>query len=245
MQTFTHGTSFGSKKSLFKSVFSPFYTLMKMYVQMDRKHHYEMVINGKFLDQATKNEIYDFRLSCYQGKNDYLIPKSSAEIAKEKLYDDYAYHALVRDKQGILVAVARFLPYPFEMCSIGLPTDLKLTQFNNYLEISRLVTNRPGLGIGKRLLIHAGLWAILDTYYDGFLAICRDKNLQLFSYFGLSKLSTFQIEQRKGSDYNLIKADFRLISKSTMKFFAVNRNPLAQLALSLKTPSLSKRLTRS
>lgn len=131
------------------------------------------------------------------------------------------------------------------MYYIGLPSDLRLSQFNNYLEISRLVTNCPGKGIGKRLLIHAGIWAICDTHYDGFLAICRETNLKLFSYFGLAKLANFNLEHRKGSEYSLIKADFRLISKATFKFFAINKNPLGQLALSLKTLSLSSLFTRS
>lgn len=233
------------RSSLFHAMCTPFYSALKIYIRMDRKHYYEKVRHGSSLDQKEKNELFAFRVKCYEQKASYLVPKTVEEISKEKIYDENAYHAIVKDGRGQIVAASRFLPYPFEMCSIELPDDLRLSQFSNYLEISRLVTNRPGKGIGKRLLIHAGIWAIEDTFYDGFLAICREQNLKLFSYFGLSKLANFHLEARRGSEYSLIKADFRLISKATFKFFALNKNPVTQLALSLKTLSRSSFSTRS
>lgn len=233
------------RESLFHKACTPFYSVLKMYIKMDRAHRYEKVKHGGSLNQDELNELFDFRLSCYKKKAQYLVPKTTEEISRERLYDANAYHSIVRNRKGEIVASSRFLPYPFEMCTIGLPSDLRLSQFSNYLEISRLVTNSPGKGIGKRLLIHAGIWAIRDTHYDGFLAICRETNLKLFSYFGLAKLANFNLEHRKGAEYSLIKADFRLISKATFKFFAVNKNPVAQLALSLKTLSLSSLFTKS
>jgi len=233
------------RKSVFHTICTPFYSVLKMYIKMDIAHSYEKVIHGAGLTQEELNELFDFRIGCYEKKAQYLVPKTSEEISRERLYDINAYHSIVRNRKGEIVASSRFLPYPFEMCTIGLPSDLRLSQFSNYLEISRLVTNCPGKGVGKRLLIHAGIWAICDTHYDGFLAICRETNLKLFSYFGLAKLANFNLEHRKGSEYSLIKADFRLISKATFKFFAVTKNPVTQLALSLKTLSLSSLSTKS
>jgi hypothetical protein len=212
-------------------LFAPFYSVMKMYVKMDLAVQYEKVVNGKELSEEELQKIFEFRNECYKEKSPHLLPENEAEVKKEKIYDEYAYHAIARDNKGDIVAVSRFLPYPFEMCTIGLPSDLVLSQFTNYLEISRLVTSRPGKGIGKRLLIHAGVWAIEDTIYDGFLAIAREKNLKLFEYFGLSQLANFQLEARPGADYSLIKADFRLITKSTMKFFTINNNSFVKSKL--------------
>lgn len=218
------------KSSAFHWMCSPFYSLLKMYIRIDRSHKYESVVHGSSLTTSERSELFNFRVNCYEKKAKYLVPTTAEAISKEKIYDENAYHSIVRDRNGDIVAASRFLPYPFEMCTIDLPSDLRLSQFSNYLEISRLVTSKPGKGIGKRLLIHAGIWAIQDTHYDGFLAICRETNLKLFSYFGLSKLANFNLEVRPGSEYSLIKADFRLISKATFKFFAVNRNPVTQLA---------------
>jgi hypothetical protein len=218
-------------KSTSDILFAPFYSIMKMYVKMDLGVQYDDVVNGKELTAQELETIFEFRNNCYENRSPHLLAESSAEVKKEKIYDEYAYHAIARDNKGEIVAVSRFLPYPFEMCQVGLPSDLKLSQFTNYLEISRLVTSRPGKGIGKRLLIHAGVWAIEDTIYDGFLAIAREKNLKLFSYFGLSKLASFQLEKRPGADYSLIKADFRLITKSTMKFFTFKNNTFVKSRL--------------
>lgn len=233
------------RKTAFHTLCTPFYFVLKMYIKMDIAHRYDTVKHGSVLSKDELNELFEFRVECYERKAKYLVPKDSQEVSKERLYDNNAYHSIVRNRKGSIVASSRFLPYPFEMCTIGLPDDLRLSQFNNYLEISRLVTNSPGKGIGKRLLIHAGIWAICDTHYDGFLAICRESNLKLFSYFGLAKLANFNLEHRKGSQYSLIKADFRLISKATFKFFAVTKNPVTQLALSLKTLSRSSFSTKS
>lgn len=233
------------KSSMFYLVCSPFYSVLKMYIKMDKSHHYDSVIQGSSLSENERNELFNFRVSCNEEIASYLVPTTTEEITKERIYDENAYHVIVRDNNGQIVASSRFLPYPFEMCSIDLPRDLRLSQFTNYLEISSLVTNRPGKGIRKRLLIHAGIWAIEDTHYDGFLAICRNKNLKLFSYFGLAKLANINLEARTGAEYSLMKADFRLISKANFKFFNVNTNPLVQLALPLKTLSLSRFFTRS
>lgn len=225
-------------KSTSDILFSPFYSIMKMYVKMDLGIHYDKIVSGKELTAKERDLIFEFRNECYNEKSPHLLATSSAEVKKEKIYDEYAFHAIARNNKGEIVAVSRFLPFPFEMCQVGLPSDLKLSQFNNYLEISRLVTSMPGKGIGKRLLIHAGVWAIEDTIYDGFLAIAREKNLKLFSYFGLSKLASFQLEKRPGADYSLIKADFRLITKSTMKFFTFQNNTFvkSKLVKSITSP---------
>ncbi len=222
-------------KKFGEKMFSPFYSVMKMYVKMDFGVHYANIINGKSLTQEQRDEIFNFRNKCYEKRSPHLLAVTDAEIRKEKLYDEYAYHAVARTTAGEIIAVSRFLPYPFEMCTVGLPSDLRISQFSNYLEISRLVTSRPGKGIGKRLLIHAGVWAIEDTFYDGFLAIAREKNLKLFSYFGLSQLACFRLEKRPGAKYSLIKADFRLITKSTMRFFTFQNNTFikSRLAKSL------------
>lgn len=232
-------------KRVYSIVFMPFYALLKLYIRLDLNHKYESIVHGSTLSDEEINKIYDFRVACYKNKSEHLIPKDPTEVENELRFDRRAYHAVVKDKSGKIVAVSRYIPYQFEMCSLPIPKKVSLSEYNNYLEISRLVTSKPGVGIGKRLLVHAGIWAILDSIYDGFLAISRDNNTEFFSHFGLAKLASFKIKTRPGSKYSLIKADFRLISKCTFKFFALTKNPAYQLAIALKIFSFSKFLTKS
>lgn len=232
-------------KRVYSIVFMPFYALLRLYIRLDLKHLYEPIVHGSTLSDEEIQSIYNFRISCYENKSQHLIPVDSTEISREIKFDRRAYHAIVRDKKGEIVAVSRYIPYQFEMCNLPIPKKIALGTYSNYLEISRLVTSKPGVGIGKRLLVHAGIWAILDSMYDGFLAISRHNNTEFFSHFGLAKLASFNIKTRPGSKYSLIKADFRLISKCTFKFFAMTKNPIYQLALAVKIFSFSKFITRS
>lgn len=238
-------TQYNQDRRLYSIVFLPFYSLMKLYIKIDFKHSYEKIIHGSSLSGKQIAEIYNFRIRCYENKSEHLIPTTEYEVNKELDFDKRAYHAIVRDKNGEIVAVSRYIPYHFEMCDLPIPKKVRLKTYSNYLEISRLVTSKPGIGIGKRILVHAGIWAILDSYYDGFLAIARHKNTEFFSHFGLAQLASFDIKTRPGSKYSLIKADFRLISKCTFKFFAVTKNPAYQLAIALKIFSFSKLITKA
>ena len=223
----------------------PFYSLLMLYIHSDLMHSYKKVVHGKDLSNQEREDILNFRNDCYAKKQKYLVAENDIQTETEKNYDLHSYHSRVFDKENNLVAVVRLLPFPFELSALGVPADVRLSQYSNYLEISRLVTNKPGLGIGKRLLIFAGIWAIRDTIYDGFLAVCRKKNLKLFSLFGLSRIANFGISHRPGAEYSLIKADFRLITKCTLQFFTRKLNPVYQLALGIKIFSRSRFLTRS
>jgi hypothetical protein len=227
---------------MFNLLCKTFYSLLLLYIRFDFKHKYTSVVHGGELSDDEREEIYLFRNSCYESKSQYLVPNNSLKEKTERNFDIHSFHSRVYDKKNQLVAVVRLLPYPFEMSTFSLPVGVKMSQFSNYLEISRLVTSKPGQGIGKRLLMLVGIWAIKDTIYDGFLAVCRKTNLKLFSLFGLSKIANFIIEQRSGAEYSLIRADFRLITKATLKLFSQKVNPVYQLALAVKTFSRKRSL---
>ena len=180
------------------------------------------------------DEIYSFRNNCYRAGHGYLVPDSSTAKISEKSFDLNSFHARVFDKQGNLVGVTRMLPYPFEMSALELPENLRLSQFKNYLEVSRLVCSKRGSGIGRRLILSAGLWSIRETTFDGFLAVCRKGNLGLFNKFGLSVVANFELMNRPGSQYCLIKADFRLITKCTLGYFSRKFNPVRQISYQLR-----------
>lgn len=105
--------------SLFHSMCIPFYSVLKMYIKMDRKHYYEKVRHGSEFNQEELDELFHFRIACYEKKSQYLIPKTTEEISREKIYDTNASHSIVRNRKGEMVASSRFLPYPFEMCTIS------------------------------------------------------------------------------------------------------------------------------
>jgi hypothetical protein len=212
----------------------PFYWFLERYVRLDKNHTFVAVIHGSAMTRNELDEIYSFRNNCYRAGHGYLVPDSSTAKISEKSFDLNSFHARVFDKQGNLVGVTRMLPYPFEMSALELPENLRLSQFKNYLEVSRLVCSKRGSGIGRRLILSAGLWSIRETTFDGFLAVCRKGNLGLFNKFGLSVVANFELMNRPGSQYCLIKADFRLITKCTLGYFSRKFNPVRQISYQLR-----------
>ncbi len=219
---------------LFRFFSFPFFWLLDRYVRFDKKHHYAPVIHGSALTRDELEDVFSFRNNCYKNGHGYLIPDTDTAKISEKLFDLNSFHGRVFDQQGNLVAVTRMLPYPFEMSALELPPNLRLSQFKNYLEVSRLVCAKRGSGIGRRLILFIGLWSIRETTYDGFLAVCRRGNLGLFNHFGLSVVANFELMTRPGSQYSLIKADFRLITRCTLNYFSKRISPIRQIAYQVK-----------
>jgi hypothetical protein len=210
--------------SVYKSIFTPFYKAMQLYIAADMEHAYEELQWGGDISEKVREEIYAFRISSYVGNNEYLIPKNETEVTREKSLDKNSYHTIVRcRKTQEIVGVMRLVSYPFEMSFLGMPVKLNMYEYSNYLELSRLIVARKGKGIGKRLLIHAGLFAMHRTNHTGFMAICRDEKMDLFNTFGLQSLAVFELDKRPGSQYHLIKADFDLISGKTFMRFVTNK----------------------
>lgn len=197
-------------------ILKPFYVVLELYIRAD-KYQYSDLLRGQSLSEEKLDQIRAFRHNLYQEKQAYLIPKNEIEIEAEKKMDGRSYHAVVYDKHEKIVAVARFTPYPFEVTEIL--GEEKTLPFSNYLEISRLICGPKKQGIGKRLLIKAGIFAIRSKKFDGFIAICRDENCTIFQKFGLKKIYDYLYEERGSVKYNFICADFLKVSTSTLMHF--------------------------
>ena len=197
-------------------ILRPFYKLMDIYVHMS-PYKFADVLAGHTLSQEKLDEIEAFRNEMYQEKQNYLIAKDEESRNIEKELDRRSYHAIAYNKQKEIVAVTRLTPYPFELTTIL--GEGKTSPFKRYLEISRLVAKNKNSGIGRRLLIKSGCFAIRSKCYDGFIAICRDENYTVFQKFGLNKIETFKYEQRFDANYHFICANFLKVSTSTIKYF--------------------------
>jgi len=175
------------------------------------------VTPGHALSQEKLDQIKAFRNEMYLEKQSYLIAQTEEDRRIEKDLDHRSYHAVVYNKKKEIIAVTRLTPYPFETTAIL--GEEKTRPFKRYLEISRLVCKNKKAGIGKRLLIKSGGFAIRSKLYDGFIAICRDENCTIFQKFGLKTIDTFKYKNRGDSNYHFICANFFKVSISTIRHF--------------------------
>lgn len=204
---------------MYKFLFKPFYKTMHHYVSMNSRWDFPEIKLGHDLGQEELNKITEFRLSCYKTEAPYLVPKNEDESFRERQFDLNSYHIIARNKTGAIVGSLRLLKRPFELEELTSDDELK-SSLNEYLEISRLVCSERRQGLGRRLLIRAGLWSIQQTSYRGFTAVCKCHRLPMFKRFGFSPKASFKLTQREGQTYHLIRADFSYISLVT--FFAYN-----------------------
>ena len=212
---------------------SLFRSALKVYIHLS-PWRFEAITRGSELSQSALEEIEAFRISQYREKQAYLIPLSGKDRDRERELDLRSYHGRVRNRRtGEIVAVVRFCPYPFEVSSL-LPGALH-PEFIDHLEISRLVTSKKRSGIGRRLLIQGGCFAIESGRYRGFLAICRSGNLGIFQKFGLRSHGEHRLAGREGSIYHLISADFLRITRET---YSYTRRKLAHAFMMLMSPFL-------
>lgn len=201
--------------NIYKILFSPFYRVMNRYVSANKKWTFAQVKLGRELEASELEAIHEFRLSCYKEDAPYLIPSDESEFERERAFDLNSYHIVAKNEEGNIVGTLRLLKRPFEMEQLNLPENAK-QGLDEYLEISRLVCSERKQGLGRRLLIMAGLWSIQQTTYRGFTAICKCHRLPMFRRFGLAPKASFPISERGGQTYHLIRADFSHISAVTL-----------------------------
>lgn len=198
------------------SILKPFYRIMELYVRLSPYEFADISI-GHELPPEKLDQILRFRNEMHQEGQTYLIAQTREEKRIEQDLDKRSFHAVVYSKRGEIVAATRLTPYPFETTLIL--GEEKTKPFKRYLEISRLVCKRKKAGIGKRLLIHSGCFAIRRKKFEGFIAICRNENYSIFQKFGLTTLDSFSYPSRGNVAYHLICANFFNVSTSTLKHF--------------------------
>jgi hypothetical protein len=210
-------------------LFRPFRALLQLYIHSSPTR-FEHIRQGSELSESAREEIIRFRESQYAGKQDYLIPGTPEARLEESSLDLRSYHGIARDRAGKIVAVARFTPYPFETTPL---LGAALTHpFTRHLEISRVVCAQPQSGIGRRLLIQGGCFAIAQKKYAGFVAICKSSNLQIFEKFGLGTHGEHRIPGRPATPYHFISADFQRITTTTFYYTGRKFAHAASLILS-------------
>jgi hypothetical protein len=214
-------------------LFGPFRALLQLYIHLSPTR-FERIRQGSELSDAVREEIIRFRESQYAGKQDYLIPSTPEARMKETALDRRSYHGIVRDRSGRIVAVARFTPYPFE--TTHLLGEALTRPFQEHLEISRVVCAKRRSGIGRRLLLQGGCFAIASRKYRGFVAVCKSGNLGIFEKFGLGTHGVHRIPGRPDTPYHFISADFYRITTTT---FTYTRRKLAHAVSVFLSPFLS------
>ncbi len=226
---------------IYKLLFKPFFILLDIYIKANKDWDFQRIKLGSELSEAELDNLHNYRLDCYRQDTPYLIPTTKEEFAAERAFDLNSYHIYTKDKQGNIIGSLRLLRRPFEMEKLKFSDDHKIG-LDDYLEISRLVCSVRQKGLGRRLLIRAGLWSIERTNYKGFTAICKCHRLPMFKRFGLIPKTSFKIHERENQTYHLIKADFSEITLVTFKAFIsvqlATLNKLLQEALAFNRSAL-------
>lgn len=152
------------------------------------------------------------RLAMYRGCDSYFGKLTNKDGSDDLDFGSYLFAAYVGDA---IVGTIRLTPSPFE-ASKYIDTDrladfLGREKLGTYLEISRLVTDRtcqiPGLG--RALIVYAGLLTCLSTNYERYVAIARPALKEKSFNFKLdSDALSFRIPQRGEHEYHLLKGSF-------------------------------------
>ena len=193
-------------------ILKPFHKVLDLYFLY---FNFCTVVSGSELSQKELEKIELFRRQMYQLKHRYLIPSNKIEIEREREIDKRSYHLIVYGSNQEIVASVRMTPYPFEITSVL--GESKTKDYDRYLEISRLICRNPKSGIGNKLLIRAGLFAIRNKNYDGLVAICKSEKINLFQSFGLKTIHRFKYECRGNTEYHFICSSFLNVSQATLK----------------------------
>lgn len=203
---------------IYKILFKPFFYLLDKYIKSNKGWIFPKIRLGSELAASELEALHAYRLSCYEKDSPYLIPQTEQELESEKTFDLNSFHIYAKDSKGNIIGSLRLLKRPFEMDKLSFSNEHK-QDLNEYLEISRLVCSVRQKGLGRRLLIRAGIWSIEKTKFKGFTAICKCHRLPMFKRFGLIPKTSFKIQEREDQIYHLIKADFSQITMVTFKAF--------------------------
>lgn len=124
----------------------------------------------------------------------------AAEIRNEKDVDQRSSIISVSVKGQVLGSL-RLTSHPYELETHD-THNFDFKNFNNYLEIGRLVTDPEIEQINLALLVRfllcgAGLVAFDKMQASGFVAICRPYRMQIFKKFGLTHRFDMFSQKRK------------------------------------------------
>jgi hypothetical protein len=135
---------------------------------------------------AVKAEVTALRERVYSGK----LPHMLAEGPPIDTDDERAFHFVAR-RDGVVVAALRLLPPPFEAARLFPNLEALLRPGGRYIELGRLV-GTPGageVGASRVLALHALVWGLSQTAYDGLLAYARERASNHFRLLGMEVIA--------------------------------------------------------
>ena len=166
------------------------------------------------LSSEMLQDIEVFRKKTMGGCCPYLYSDSHFSKINESLIDQQSIHFTIT-KSGNIVGHLRLNPSQTELKTL-LPNK-NLSNYSSYLEISRFCVDRSALGIGKYLLINAGVFQYQKTDAIGLLALCPKKYQKTYQSFGLQSIvENIEIDYRPHI-YSVMAAQTEEMAKNVFK----------------------------
>ena len=165
---------------------SPFLVAQTTLQKLSPHLHFHQFKTADSDGLALYEDLLQSRKKYYAQHAPHLLQES--ELNREKEVDLRSHLIAVRSKNKIIASL-RLTSYPYELQDHD-THNFDFKEFENYLEIGRLVTD-PDLDplalalLVRYLLCGTGLFAFENLNAAGFVAICRPYRLALFSKFGL------------------------------------------------------------
>ena len=163
-----------------------------------------------------------FRNQIYASTASYLMSSEQSSIEDRLALEERSFH-FYATAGGELAATVRVTAHPFELAELAFDLKGVAQRYDRYLELSRLLVDPrfQKLGIGKKVLYSAMLWANLREYL-GFIAICREHRKEEFERFGLRAFDDrkFVIPSRQNGEYRFMQGTWRMIVGGVAQTYA-------------------------
>lgn len=169
--------------------------------------------------------LQSFRNQIYASTASYLTSTEQNSIENRLELEERSFH-FYATAGGELAATVRVTAHPFELAELAPDLKKVALRYDRYLELSRLLVDPrfQKLGIGKKVLYSAMLWANLREYM-GFIAICREHRKEEFERFGLKAFEDrkFIIPSRQNGEYRFMQGSWRMIVGGVAQTYAKKR----------------------
>lgn len=164
----------------------------------------DLCIYGESYQNAPMDKLCDFWDSFYEKNGQEYLKRSKATVG-DCQYTRSFYFWLEQNAQ--VVAALRITPYPFEINTAVDDAYQVGVEYDQYIELSRLVVTA---GADSRLvtlkLMAAACQHILNGKHAGIVAMCRFAQRRLFERVGLRAIhqTSIRLEKRNSGEYWLM-----------------------------------------
>lgn len=199
-------------------LYSFFHSALRIYYR--EFHGFSIIgpLKGNQLTEKKYKKILELREQRFKHIAPYLLDDPEDKVDLSENCDHFLCY-----QEGNLLGAVRFTSFPFEFgTELNGLLQSEISQ-NKYKEISRLVT-RGKSKISKSLLTFSALHYIKESLHEGFIAICREEKVSLFTKFGMRIYKKkINISSRNDYNYHIIKASFEQLSLAHLKFIFKNK----------------------